>query len=165
MKKRNAKPRNQREFEAKLRTLEAIRKVRSGASKTLSEAARDSRTRVSTIRKYAGTALKQKCPGGRCEVTASDRITRPGMAMITPEGQIMINAPGSRAASMIGRHDNAVKHYQATGFTSELEPFKNKGIRVGKKIYLFETNPDNLDKLWREGKLEIEEIYKGDLAA
>lgn len=87
------------------------------------------------------------------------------MVMISPEGQISINAPGSRAASMIGKHDAAVKRYLSTGFTSQLEPFKGKGIRVGKKIYWFSTDPDSLDSLWREGKLEIEDIYKGDLAA
>jgi len=162
--RRNAQARNQRERAAKLRALEAIRKVRSGGSPTISRAAKESGTSLSTIKKYAGSALKQKCPGGKCQVAKSDRITRE-MVMITPEGQVSIKAPGSRAASMIGRHDNAVKHYLATGFTSELEPFRNKGLKVGKQIYLFETNPDNLDVLWRDGKLEIEDIYKGDLAA
>jgi hypothetical protein len=87
------------------------------------------------------------------------------MVMITPDGQVSIKVPGSRAASLIGRHDNGVKYYLATGFTSGLEPFKNKGLKVGKQIYMFETNPDGLDRLWRDGKLEIEDIYKGDLAA
>jgi len=164
MKRRNAKPRHQREREAKLRALEAIRKVRSGGSATISRAAKESGTSLATVKKYAGSALKQKCPGGKCQVSKSDRVTRE-MVMISPEGQISINAPGSRAASTIGRHDNAVKHYLATGFTSQLEPFKGKGIRVGKKVYWFSTDPDSLDKLWRDGKLEIEDIYKGDLAA
>ncbi len=164
MKQRNAQARNQREREAKLRALEAIRRVRSGDSATISRAAKEAGTSLPTIKRYVGSALKQKCPGGKCQVSKSDQITRE-MVAITPEGQIAIKAPGSRAASTIGRHDNAVKHYLATGFTSQLEPFKNKGIKVGKKIYVFATNPDTLDKLSREGKLEIEDIYRGDLAA
>lgn len=161
---RNAQARNQLQREAKIRALEAIRRVRSGDSVTISRAAKEAGTSLTTVKKYVGSALKQKCAGGKCQVSKADRITRE-MTMITPEGQVGIKAPGSRAASTIGRHDNAVKHYLATGFTSALQPFKNKGIKVGKKIYLFETNPDSLDKLWRAGKLEIEEIYRGDLAA
>ena len=158
MPRRNAKPRNQREAEAKERALATVARMRrEGVS--LSAAAKAEGTHPKTVRRYAGSALRQECPGGHCRVAASDKIGRT-LNFLTPEGPVAITVRDSRVASQIGEHANAVKTYRNTGDTSALEKFRGKSFRAGGVTHKFITDPDILDELAKAGVLEIEGLYR-----
>jgi hypothetical protein len=158
MRRRNAIPRNKRQAHAKERALAAVARMRrEGVS--LSVAAKVEGTSPNTVRRYAGTALRQKCPGGHCQVTPFDRIARP-LNFLTPGGQIPVTVSNSRIATMISEHLKAVKKYRNTGDTSALAPFRGKALRAGSVLHEFVTDPKTLDKLGHAGFLKIEGLYR-----
>jgi len=159
MRRRNAKPRNERETLAKERALAALALKRRNKKLSLSAAAKAEHTSVSTIKRYAGSALRQKCPGGHCRVTPFDRIARP-LNFLTPQGPVGVTVRSSRMASMISEHLKAVRKYRNMGDTSGLLPFKGKSFRSGGVTYKFITEPEILDKLADAGLLEIEGLYR-----
>ena len=109
---------------ARDRALRALWDMRHGASP--SEAARDNRVTLRTIKKYVGSALSQDRPGGRIRATKSDRVVRylqiPGL-----DGPIEITAHGSKEASEIARYKGAVNRFLA-GDHSALAPWHGKKI-------------------------------------
>ena len=158
MRHHNAIPRNEREAYAKERALAALARSRREGL-TPSVAARAEGTTLNTMRRYVGTALQQKSPGGRWRVTASDRIART-LNFLTERGPVAITVRDSRLASQIGEHANAVKVYRNTGDTSTLAPFRGKSFRAGGLTHRFITDPEILDKLADAGVLEIEGLYR-----
>jgi hypothetical protein len=82
--------------------------MRRGAS--ISRAARENGVTARTIKRYAGTALKQDRPGGRIRATKSDRITR-DLQIPGPDGPIEISVRGSRAAREVARYKAAVNRF------------------------------------------------------
>ncbi len=158
MRRRNAKPRNEREAQAKERALAALATARrEGLSP--SAAAEDEGTTLTTMLRYVGSALPQERPGGRYRVTRFDRIARP-LNFMTPKDSVPVTIRDSRIATMMSEHLKAVKKYRNTGDTSGLAPFRGKALRVGNVLYEFVTDPTTLDKLRSAGLLEIEGLYR-----
>jgi hypothetical protein len=96
---------SKRSYSARDRSIRALWDIRHGASP--SQAARDNRVTIRTIKKYVGSALLQDHPGGRIRATKSDRLVRylqiPGL-----HGPIEIAVHGSKEATEIARYKAAV---------------------------------------------------------
>lgn len=159
MRRRNAIPRNERQAEAQERALAALALKRRTPKLPLSAAAKEMGTTLAAMRRYVGSELRQKCPGGRCTVTASDRIPRT-LNFLTEQGPVAVTVRNSRLASQIAEHANAVKVHRNTGDTSPLALFRSKSFRAGNETYRFITDPELLDRLADAGVLEIEGLYR-----
>jgi hypothetical protein len=120
---------------------------------SLEEAAAQADTTPNAVLRHVGSALRRDA-SGRYVPTATDRLYR-RMRVLTTEGEIEIDTRGSGVASLIGKHQNAVKRYLATGQTTALSTF------VGMKVrgHELETRPDFIDERERRGELSFEESY------
>jgi hypothetical protein len=117
----------------------------------LSRAAKLEGTNPKTVRRYASSAMKRKGVRGPFRVTASDRISRP-VRFLTPQGSVWVTAKGSRDASNIAEHRNAVTKYRRTGDASVLARFRGKVLGTANgAFYPFVTDTDVLDELGRAG--------------
>ncbi len=78
------------------------------------------------------------------------------MRMLTWEGVIVTRVVIDSAASEIGQHWNAVRHYLYTGDRSRLAPFKGHSIN----FHRFLTDTDRIDELALVGEPDIPDIYE-----
>lgn len=138
--------------EAYRRSLEALSHMRKGNS--LKVATRKAGTTPNTVIKYAGSTL-ERGPGGRWSAKSSDRLPGLPMNVLTTEGLQFIAPRSRREASRIGEHNNAIRHFLATGDVSKLKKFKGKKVAG----FTFETNPDKIEETGRKGELVFEDIY------
>jgi len=146
-----------RSEETRLRVFEAISLGRQENLYARTAAARAGTT-IPTIRKYAPEVIRPG-PLGRLEFTSADRLSRT-MHVTTTEGDEVLTVRGSRAATTVAQHANAVRYYLSTGDVSVLDPYRGK--RVAGKV--LETDPDKLDQMARAGDLEWLSIYEGRTA-
>jgi len=118
----------------------------------LSTASRLAGTTPATVRRYAGAALSRE--GDRYRASRSDRFHR-RMSVYGWNGRVDVDVHGSRQASVIGRHHNAVGRYLATGDISYLTPF------IGKQVGGVEllTDLDRIEELAAQRELDIDDIY------
>jgi hypothetical protein len=137
--------------DARHRALDALARMRAEGL-TLTAAAADAGTTPATVRRYAGTALTRD--GGLWRASPADRLYR-RMAVYGPHGRVDVDVRGSRAASLIGRHANAIGRYLATGDPSYLAPFI--GTRIGGVELL--TDPNRIEQLAARRELDIDDIY------
>ncbi|MBI5869641.1 MAG: hypothetical protein HZB44_01600 [Actinobacteria bacterium] len=126
--------------------------MRKGNS--LKVATRKAGTTPNTVIKYAGSTL-ERGPGGRWSAKSSDRLPGLPMNVLTTEGLQFIAPRSRREASRIGEHNNAIRHFLATGDVSKLKKFKGKKVAG----FTFETNPDKIEETGRKGELVFEDIY------
>jgi hypothetical protein len=141
------------EREARGRALEALSIMRrEGVS--LSTAAKRAGTTPNNALRHAGPALERR--GGRYFATIGDRLARLMLVFGRDVGIVTVSVRGSRQASLIGGHWNAVHGYLATGSSSALRPYAGKSV-AGVE---FETDLDVIDELARAGELEFEDIYE-----
>jgi hypothetical protein len=77
------------------------------------------------------------------------------MRAITREGLTTLSGLSSTEASIVGRHDNAVRTYLDTGDASGLEPFE--GVMV--QGHELETGQDALDWYALTNDIRFEDIY------
>jgi hypothetical protein len=85
---------------------------------------------------------------------SADRLYR-RINVITPEGPVLVETRGSRAASLAGRHANAVRKFVETGDSGDLRAFQGKTVGG----HPFATAPEDLRELARKGAVEFEDIY------
>lgn len=154
----NAIPRTEREAHARDRALAAVARMRRD-NLSLRAAAKTEGTDPATVRRYAGSALKQARRGARFRVTAYDRIART-LNLLTPQGTRAVTVRDSRTASRIAEYMNAIRTYVNTGDPSVLARFRGKSFRAGGVIHSFVTDPRTLDKLADAGVLAIEGLYR-----
>jgi hypothetical protein len=93
---------------ARGRALAAIAAMRRGAS--ISQAARENGVSPRTIKRYAGSALRQDRPGGRIRPSKSDLLTR-YLQIPGPDGPIEISVKGSKAASEVAKYKADVNRF------------------------------------------------------
>jgi hypothetical protein len=133
MRRRKAKPRNKRHQavrsqKARVRGLNAINRVRSGKSKTLSHAARIEGTTVKTIRRLLPAALLQGRPSRRIRVKAGDSYSA-RVEIITDLGPLVVNARGSRERELAGRHRAVfIRVLRGREPASVLDQFRGKKV-------------------------------------
>lgn len=137
-------PQTPKEHQSRERALHALGDMRrDGVS--LTTAAKNHHITAATVRKWVGTAIRQD-QRGRYHATASDRLTR-RLEFFTPEGRIAVSVRGSRNASRVAQHHNAVKHYLDTGDAEGLQAFQDRTLLVGKQRLPFLTDLDILERV------------------
>ncbi len=82
--------------------------------------------------------------------------SRPAMRAITRQGVVLLPGLSDDDASLVGRHDNAVRRYLDTGDDSALTEFE--GVTVAG--YELETSPDALDWYALINDIRFEDIYE-----
>jgi hypothetical protein len=141
------------EREARGRALEALSIMRrDGVS--LNKAARRAGTTPNNVLRHAGPALERR--DGRYSAAPADRLSRLMLVLGRDVGIVTVSVRGSRRASLIGGHWNAVHAYLATGSSSALRPYTGRSV-AGVE---FETDLDVIDELACAGELEFEDIYE-----
>jgi hypothetical protein len=77
------------------------------------------------------------------------------MNVLSTQGHLTVVVRGSRSASLVAEHANAVQRYLATGDTSVLAPF------VGKRVagLTLQTDPNEIEAFALSGELDFEDIY------
>ena len=131
-------------------------KMRS-TRRSLAHVAREFDLSPEVVLDLVGSALRKQ--GNRYVAKPSDKLLRV-LVVTTPEGPQETAVRGSRAASVIGSHSDAVQKYLRTGDPSALRAFKDLEITdaSGKPIELL-TDTDELDRLGSAGVLSFESLY------
>ncbi|MER3390238.1 MAG: hypothetical protein RJQ01_09415 [Microcella sp.] len=140
------------EREARARALEAVARMRSEGL-SLTEATRRANTTPSTVRRWAADALS--ATGRRTQARPVDRLYR-RMHVVSWDGRATVDVRGSRAASRVGRHWQALDAFLADDDSSGLR--RLRGARVGGVELL--TDLERIKELVRAGELfGFESIY------
>lgn len=134
------------------RALDALARMRTDGL-SLSRAAREAGTTPAVVRKYVGSALHHTRRGTAPK--PADRLYR-RMTAITPDGPVTVEVRGSRAASLLSRHANAVQTFVQTGNARVLRAFRGKSVG-GHELA---SDPNVLRRLARRGELDVDEIYE-----
>jgi ribosomal protein L32E len=151
-------PKTNKQWERQRNVLDAIAFKRRNPKVSMTKAAREYHTTVTTIKRYAGTTVEVR--SGRYDVKPLDRIPRT-LEFLTPHGYEPVTVRNSRDASRIARHHNAVRRAILTfgGDTRQLNKFANKTLRAGGKTHTFITDYPTLERLARAGALHFQDIY------
>ena len=140
------------ERQARERALRAVNRMRrEGLS--VAQAARQEGTTRNTIMRHAGSAVESR--GGRMRAKPADRLTR-RMNVLGPQGLTTVTVRGSRQATVIAEHWNAIRRYVNSGDDSELRRFYGRTVG-GVEL---ESDPDVIDQLAAVGALDFEDIYE-----
>ena len=113
-------------------------------------------TPTSMIRHLAPRALRRG-RDGRWHPTRTDTIER-RIDMLTTEGRTSVRPTGSREASRIGQHHNAVGAFIRRHPRGERDLARFKGERAAG--FEFETNLDTLERDALRGEHSAESIYE-----
>ena len=81
---------------------------------------------------------------------------RPPMRAITRQGLVLLPGLSDSDASLVGRHDNAVRRYLDTGDDSDLQEFDDVTV-AGHEL---ETSLDALDFYALINDIRFEDIYE-----
>jgi len=145
-----------RSAEARIRSFNAISRVRRGESKTLSQAARAEHTTVKSVRRLLPAALIQDRPGGRVRVKAGDPYSA-RVEILTDAGPLTVTARGSRQRELAGQH--RATYMRVLGnkeSASALEQFRDKTVGGHKLISDF----NQLSVLAQAGVLgQLDRLY------
>lgn len=131
--------------------LDVVARMRRGKL-SLSAAVREHNRRkpdqpisADAVKRYAPNALEKR--GRTWKPTRFDKYGRTTDA-ITTEGVKRVTVRDSRAASLIGQHDAAVRAFlSGEKDESVLRPFRGKGFRTNKRYYALETDAEELKRL------------------
>ncbi len=151
---RSARPRNQREVEARTRALHALARVRRGES--LSQASQAEHVKLSTIKRYLGNQFHQDAPGKRWNATKSDRLSAQ-LNVLTPQGTIVATVRGSRERIRLGRYNIALRKWRLGEPGAEAELAKFEGKRVGGHLLITDTKL--LATLEDADVMDFDELY------
>jgi hypothetical protein len=144
-----------RELILREKSLDVLRKVRSGQS--LSKASKELHIKPETVLKHTNAFIKSK---GKWIAKSQDRISRV-MGIYENGQQKWIEIKDSRIASRIGKYNSAVNQFLRTGnediLKQFIKPFKDsKG-----NLHFFETDTDKLYGIAEsQEEPEFYEIYK-----
>lgn len=150
-----AKP--QRFREAHSKTIDVLSRMRK-QHVSLTKAAKELRVDPRTVIKYGGTAFK-KSSNGRYAAKRTDKLLRI-LVTPSPEGLREVAVRGTKPASVLAKHANAMRLQVRTGRDTELKQFEDKYIidASGERIPLL-TDLSVIDQLANAGVLSFENIY------
>jgi hypothetical protein len=144
-----------RELILREKSLDVLRKVRSGQS--LSKASKELHIKPETVIKHTNAFRKSK---GKWIAKSQDRISRV-MGIYENDRQKWIEIKDSRIASRIGKYNSAVNQFLRTGNEDVLKQFKKPFKDSKGKLHYFETDPDKLYGIAEsQEEPEFYEIYK-----
>lgn len=140
------------------RALDALARMRRQGM-SLTDAARAAGTTRQNVTRHVGTAIKRDTRE-RYIATRSDLFYR-RMIMETDSGSRIVEPATSRAASLIGKHYAAMRHFLVTGDSSRIDQFRGAYIttRDGEQ-HNFLTNLDEIERLGRAGEFSFESLYE-----
>ena len=150
-KRRDHVPRSAREEQILEKVLAALSLSRR-ESLPLQITARIERTRVSTIRRYAPSAIEKR--KGQFRAKRFDLIPRV-LNVVDAKGMQPLVVRSSRSASKVARYMNAVRALIHKGDASGLKEFKRKKVAGHKFI----TSTRKLKQLADAGLLELQRLY------
>jgi hypothetical protein len=150
-KRRGHVPRNAREEQILEKVLAAVSLSRR-ENLSLRITAKIEGTRVSTIHRYAPSAIEKR--NGEFQVKRFDLIPRV-LNVVDSKGMQPLVVRSSRSASKIARYMNAVRALIHKGDASGLKEFKRKKV-AGRK---FITSTRKLKQLADAGLLELQRLY------
>jgi hypothetical protein len=147
---------NPRQRDARNRALHALALMRNGES--LAAACRAEHIKPDTFLRYVGSAVRHDKPGGRFRVATKDTLTR-DLQVHTTDGPVRVAAKGITAARRFSAYENAIAHFNRTGDTSKLKPFKGKTFTAEGRRHEFLTDPDRLMELVEADALRLDSLY------
>jgi hypothetical protein len=153
MRKSNAIPRNERERQARNRTLHALNLVRRKGY-ALEDALREAGSSARSFHKYVGSEVLPTKPGQRLRVTKEDSRIRE-MPMATSLGDVPRKIRGSKNASLNAAQRRAMLHYLRKGDDSLLQALHGKSIDDVELL----TDPDLISALAEQGAIKPEQFY------
>jgi hypothetical protein len=133
--------------------LRAVSLLRNDPGLSLDVAAARLGTTTDAVEWWASKAFVKK--DGVLQVRPGDRMFR-AMRVLSGGQIIDSDVRGSRKASKVSAHYDAVNQYLATGDDSALQDFEGQTVAGAE----FETDIDVLDEMARRGSLDIETIYQ-----
>jgi hypothetical protein len=152
--RRNAKPRNAREAEARNRAMHVLTRMRRGES--LSQAARAEHVKPTTVRRYVGSQFHQDASGKRWKPTKSDRLTV-YLNVLTPQGRVAVPVRSSRERLLLARYEIALTKWRRGERGAEAELAAFEGQTVGGHPLITDVNL--LATLEDADVLGFEELY------
>ena len=84
---------------------------------------------------------------------------RPAMRAVTRGGTVLLPDLTDAEATLVARHDNAVRKYLYTGDHTDLEEFDGMTV-AGHQL---ETDLDELDRYALRGEIRFEDIYDQEI--
>ncbi len=136
------------------RSLNTLALMRTEGVSFTRSAARAGISRGAALRRVGGVLKRTR--SGRYVAKSADRIRR-DLQVLTTRGLKTLDLRGSRVASTVGEHWNAVHRFLETGDVSVLRPFRDKSVAG----YRLETRPAVIERLGHRGELSFEDIYEG----
>ena len=121
---------------------------------SLRRAADRAGTTPRTVHRHVGAALRKN--GRRYVATPADRLGRSLQVFTADAGVVELTLRGSRPASVVGAHWNAIHRFLATGDEGSLAPFVGRSV-AGHHL---ETDPSVIERLGRRGELQFEDLYR-----
>ena len=116
------------EQEEKVKCLAAINRVRRGAAKTVTAAARAEGTTVKRIQALVPDAIAKDRPRGRLRVKPSDRYSAK-VEILANKGSLITTARGSRQRELAGQHRATfMRVLQGVEPKSALERYRGKKV-------------------------------------
>jgi hypothetical protein len=127
---------------------------RQGAS--ASEAARQERIKLNTLRKHAGRYLYRSGPGKRWKARSQDQL-RFSMTVLTSRGPLDVVVPNSRERKLLSQYNFALRMFRAgeDGADAALKAFEGKTVGGHTLI----TDIKLLIGLEEAGQLDFEGFY------
>jgi len=139
---------------ARQRSLAVLARVRRG--EPLSQAARNERTTVRTVRKHLGKQLKRD-DSGRYRATHGDTLRR-DLSVLGFDGYEPVVTRSSSRAQLASAHLIAVNRFLRTGNKKWLKPFVGK--RVGGVELL--TDPKRIQMLGDADLIKLDGLYRNN---
>ena len=145
-----------RQRDLRNRALHALALMRKGES--LAAACRAEHIKPDTFLRHVGSAVQHDKPGGRFRIAKADTLTR-DLQVHTSDGRVRVAAKGITAARRFSDYENAIAHFNRTGDTSRLKPFKGKTFTAEGRRHEFLTDPDRLMELVEADALRLDSLY------
>lgn len=139
---------------ARQRSLAVLARVRRG--EPLSQAVRNERTTVRTVRKHVGKELPRDS-SGHYRATRGDRLRR-DLSVLGFDGYEPVASHSSKEASLASEHLIAVNRFLRTGNKKYLKPFIGK--RVGGVELL--TQPKRIQMLGDADLVKLDGLYRNN---
>lgn len=134
----------------------ALRTLRHTGSQTA--AAKSARVSPERLRRFL-TESNLAHREGRTWQFTDERIRE--VRLISDARSMNVRVAGFDPASVIGRHNEAIRAFLETNDITRLAPFEGISIRDAKgKLHLLETRPNTLYRLAASGSEGFEQIYR-----
>jgi hypothetical protein len=121
-----------------------------------SQAARQERMKLGTLRKGAGRFLYRSGPGKPWKARSEDQLAF-SMEVLTAQGRVTVIVRNSRERRLLHRYENALRMFRGAEDGAEAELQKFQGKSVGGHVLL--TNVKQIIELEQADLVDVENLY------